>query len=300
MTSQAPRRGPIRPPETRIAGDFSMRYLLEIVFRRKRVLLVTPTTLFGLCKAVASGWRVEDQARNADEVAQLGKELYKRLSVMGGHVQGVGFRFTVLELALCVFAVGSFLSSAIPAPGGRPPGAFMAMAPSGGPSGALSPSMRASGFSPGFMPGTKQEYGGLIKHGAKLLFAFSEATVPKVTVITRKAYGGAYDVMASKHIGGDVNYAWPTAQIAVMGAQGAVEIVNRRDLADAADPVARRAELVEVYEENFLNPWEATDRGYVDDVIDPAETRIKLIAGLEVLKTKREELPNRKHGNIPL
>ena len=153
---------------------------------------------------------------------------------------------------------------------------------------------------PGFLPGVDQEHNGIIRHGAKLLYAYCEATVPRISVITRKAYGGAYVVMDSKSIGSDLAFAWPSAELAVMGAQGAVEIVNRRELADAADPVARRAELVEVYEENFLNPWEATDRGYVDDVIDPAETRIKLIAGLEVLKTKREELPNRKHGNIPL
>jgi acetyl-CoA carboxylase carboxyltransferase component len=153
---------------------------------------------------------------------------------------------------------------------------------------------------PGFLPGVDQEHNGIIRHGAKLLYAYCEATVPRISVITRKAYGGAYVVMDSKSIGSDLAFAWPSAELAVMGAQGAVEIVNRRELVDAADPVARRAELVEVYEENFLNPWEATDRGYVDDVIDPAETRIKLIAGLEVLKTKREELPNRKHGNIPL
>ena len=153
---------------------------------------------------------------------------------------------------------------------------------------------------PGFLPGVDQEHNGIIRHGAKLLYAYCEATVPRISVITRKAYGGAYVVMDSKSIGSDLTFAWPSAELAVMGAAGAVEIVNRRDIADADDPVARRAELIEVYEENYLNPWEATDRGYVDDVIDPAETRIKLIAGLEVLRTKREELPNRKHGNIPL
>ena len=153
---------------------------------------------------------------------------------------------------------------------------------------------------PGFLPGVDQEHGGIIRHGAKLLYAYCEATVPRISVITRKAYGGAYVVMDSKSIGSDLAFAWPSAELAVMGAAGAVEIVNRRELADADDPVAKRAELIETYEETYLNPWEATDRGYVDDVIDPAETRTKLIAALEVLRTKREELPHRKHGNIPL
>ena len=153
---------------------------------------------------------------------------------------------------------------------------------------------------PGFLPGVDQEHNGIIRHGAKLLYAYCEATVPRISVITRKAYGGAYVVMDSKSIGSDLAFAYPSAELAVMGAAGAVEIVNRRELADAADPVARRAELIEAYEETYLNPWEATDRGYVDDVIDPAETRIKLIAALEVLRTKREDLPNRKHGNMPL
>ncbi len=153
---------------------------------------------------------------------------------------------------------------------------------------------------PGFLPGVDQEHGGIIRHGAKLLYAYCEATVPRISVITRKAYGGAYVVMDSKSIGSDLAFAWPSAELAVMGAAGAVEIVNRRELADADDPVAKRAELIETYEETYLNPWEATDRGYVDDVIDPAETRLKLIAALEVLRTKREDLPNRKHGNIPL
>ena len=153
---------------------------------------------------------------------------------------------------------------------------------------------------PGFLPGVDQEHNGIIRHGAKLLYAYCEATVPRISVITRKAYGGAYVVMDSKSIGSDLCFAWPSAELAVMGASGAVEIVNRRDIADADDPVAKRAELIEAYEETYLNPWEATDRGYVDDVIDPAETRIKLIAALEVLRTKREDLPNRKHGNIPL
>jgi acetyl-CoA carboxylase carboxyltransferase component len=153
---------------------------------------------------------------------------------------------------------------------------------------------------PGFLPGVDQEHGGIIRHGAKLLYAYCEATVPRISVITRKAYGGAYVVMDSKSIGSDLAFAWPSAELAVMGATGAVEIVNRRELLEADDPVARRAELIDAYEEQFLNPWEATDRGYVDDVIDPAETRTKLIAGLELLRTKREELPHRKHGNIPL
>jgi acetyl-CoA carboxylase carboxyltransferase component len=153
---------------------------------------------------------------------------------------------------------------------------------------------------PGFLPGVDQEHGGIIRHGAKLLYAYCEATVPRVSVITRKAYGGAYVVMDSKSIGSDLCFAWPSAEFAVMGAQGAVEIVHRRALAEADDPEALRAELLEEYAEEHLNPWEATDRGYVDDVIDPAETRTKLIAALDVLSSKREELPNRKHGNIPL
>jgi len=153
---------------------------------------------------------------------------------------------------------------------------------------------------PGFLPGVDQEHNGIIRHGAKLLYAYCEATVPRISVITRKAYGGAYVVMDSKSIGSDLCFAWPSAELAVMGAAGAVEIVNRRDITEADDPVAKRAELIETYEENYLNPWEATDRGYVDDVIDPAETRIKLIAGLDILRSKREELPHRKHGNIPL
>ena len=153
---------------------------------------------------------------------------------------------------------------------------------------------------PGFLPGVDQEHNGIIRHGAKLLYAYCEATVPRIQVITRKAYGGAYVVMNSKSIGADLAFAWPSAELAVMGAQGAVEIVNRRDLAAAEDPVAKRAELVAAYEENHLNPWEAADRGYIDDVIDPAETRRKLADGLEMLRSKREELPARKHGNMPL
>ncbi|MBX7069997.1 MAG: acyl-CoA carboxylase subunit beta [Microthrixaceae bacterium] len=153
---------------------------------------------------------------------------------------------------------------------------------------------------PGFLPGVDQEHNGIIRHGAKLLYAYCEATVPRISVITRKAYGGAYVVMDSKSIGSDLAFAWPSAELAVMGASGAVEIVNRRELAEADDPVARRAELVEAYTEQFCNPWEAADRGYVDDVIDPAETRIKLIAGLTMLRSKKESLPPRKHGNMPL
>ncbi len=153
---------------------------------------------------------------------------------------------------------------------------------------------------PGFLPGVDQEYGGIIRHGAKLLYAYCESTVPRIQVITRKAYGGAYVVMNSKSIGADLAFAWPSAELAVMGPQGAVEIIYRRELADADDPVARRAELVEEYTERFSNPYAAAERGYIDDVIDPADTRRKLIAGLDMLRSKREELPKRKHGNIPL
>jgi acetyl-CoA carboxylase carboxyltransferase component len=153
---------------------------------------------------------------------------------------------------------------------------------------------------PGFLPGVNQEHDGIIRHGAKLLYAYCEATVPRIQIITRKAYGGAYVVMNSKSIGADLAYAWPTAELAVMGPQGAVEIVYRRELQQAADPVARRAELVADYTEKYANPYSAAERGYVDDVIDPAETRVKLIAGLQMLQTKREELPRRKHGNMPL
>ena len=153
---------------------------------------------------------------------------------------------------------------------------------------------------PGFLPGVDQEHNGIIRHGAKLLYAYCEATVPRVQIITRKAYGGAYVVMNSKSIGADLAFAWPSAELAVMGAAGAVEIVHRRALTESDDPVAKRAELIADYEETYLNPWEATDRGFVDDVIDPAETRTKLAAALEVLRSKREELPHRKHGNTPL
>jgi acetyl-CoA carboxylase carboxyltransferase component len=153
---------------------------------------------------------------------------------------------------------------------------------------------------PGFLPGTDQEYGGIIRHGAKLLYAFCEATVPRIQLITRKAYGGAYVVMNSKSIGADLAYAWPSAEFAVMGASGAVEILYRRELVEASDPVARRAELVEEYSERHVNPWAAAERGYVDDVIDPADTRAVLVRSLHMLRSKREELPKRKHGNVPL
>jgi propionyl-CoA carboxylase beta chain len=153
---------------------------------------------------------------------------------------------------------------------------------------------------PGFLPGTAQEWGGIIRHGAKLLYAYCEATVPKLAVITRKAYGGAYDVMSSKHIGADFNFAWPTAEVAVMGPEGAVNIVFRKELEEAADPEARRAELIADYRERFANPYVAAERGYVDDVIQPRRTRPVLANALETALTKRERRPPRKHGNIPL
>ena len=153
---------------------------------------------------------------------------------------------------------------------------------------------------PGFLPGTGQEHGGIIRHGAKLLYAFCEATVPKLTVITRKAYGGAYDVMSSKHIRGDVNLAWPSAEIAVMGPEGAVNIIFRKELEKAKDKAKRRAELVEEYREKFANPYVAAERGYIDDVIEPRETRPRLINALEMLNNKRDSNPAKKHGNIPL
>jgi propionyl-CoA carboxylase beta chain len=153
---------------------------------------------------------------------------------------------------------------------------------------------------PGFLPGTGQEWGGIIRHGAKLIYAYAEATVPKITVILRKAYGGAYDVMGSKHLGGDINLAWPTAQIAVMGAQGAVNILYRRELAAAPDADALRAQRVAEYEDTLANPYIAAERGYVDVVIRPAETRSQAIRALRALRTKRQTLPPRKHGNIPL
>jgi propionyl-CoA carboxylase beta chain len=153
---------------------------------------------------------------------------------------------------------------------------------------------------PGFLPGTDQEYGGIIKHGAKLLYAFVEATVPKVTVITRKAYGGAYDVMASKHVRADVNYAYPTAEIAVMGPDGAVSIVYRDQLAQAADPQAAKAAYVAEYREKFANPYAAAELGYIDEVIRPRETRAKIAGALRMLRNKRQSNPPKKHGNIPL
>jgi acetyl-CoA carboxylase carboxyltransferase component len=153
---------------------------------------------------------------------------------------------------------------------------------------------------PGFLPGTDQEYGGIIRHGAKLLYAYCEATVPRVQVITRKGYGGAYVVMNSKSIGCDLAFAWPSAEIAVMGPQGAVGIIFRKEIESASDPEARRAELIEEYTERFANPYIAAERGYVDDVIDPRETRRVLVRSLEMLRTKKEKLPQRKHGNVPL
>jgi propionyl-CoA carboxylase beta chain len=153
---------------------------------------------------------------------------------------------------------------------------------------------------PGFLPGTSQEWGGIIRRGAKLLYAYCEATVPKLTVITRKSYGGAYVVMGSKHVGADVNLAWPTAEIAVMGAQGAVNILYRGTLGEADDPDAKRAELIEHYNAELANPWKAAERGYLDDVIEPSRTRPELIKALHFTKSKRHVRPPRKHGNIPL
>ena len=153
---------------------------------------------------------------------------------------------------------------------------------------------------PGFLPGTDQEWNGIIRRGAKLIYAYAEATVPLVTVITRKAYGGAYDVMGSKHLGADINLAWPTAQIAVMGAQGAVNILYRKELAGHDDQDARRAELITAYDDELANPYVAAERGYVDAVIMPHETRAEITRALRLLRTKRETLPPKKHGNIPL
>src|SRR5213596_1812588 len=153
---------------------------------------------------------------------------------------------------------------------------------------------------PGFLPGTTQEWGGIIRHGAKLLYAFTEATVPKLTVVTRKAYGGAYDVMNSKHMGADFNFAWPTAEVAVMGPEGAVNIIYRRDLQTSPTPEDRREKLIDDYKARFANPYTDAERGYIDDVIVPHETRPKLIRALRTLQTKRVEQPKRKHGNIPL
>jgi propionyl-CoA carboxylase beta chain len=157
---------------------------------------------------------------------------------------------------------------------------------------------------PGFLPGTAQEHGGIIRHGSKLLYAYCEATVPKITVITRKGYGGAYDVMASKHVRGDVNLAWPGAEIAVMGAAGAAKIIHKKEIekagADAAARAAVEKQKTAEYEAKFSNPFKAASRGFIDDVIEPSETRRVLIGALELLKTKHEARPVRKHGNIPL
>ncbi len=153
---------------------------------------------------------------------------------------------------------------------------------------------------PGFLPGTAQEYGGIIRHGAKLLYAYAEATVPKITIITRKAYGGAYDVMSSKHIRGDMNFAWPSAEIAVMGPDGAVNIIYRQELNKAKDPAAERTKLTDHYRDTFANPFKAAELGYVDEVIHPEDTRQRVARSLELLKGKREVAPSRKHGNLPL
>jgi propionyl-CoA carboxylase beta chain len=153
---------------------------------------------------------------------------------------------------------------------------------------------------PGFLPGTQQEFGGIIKHGAKLLYAFAEATVPKITVITRKAYGGAYCVMASKHIRTDMNYAYPTAEIAVMGPEGAVNILFRNELQKSADPTEFRTQKVQEFRDKFASPYIAAERGFIDEVIKPRHTRTKLITALEMLANKRDTNPPKKHGNIPL
>jgi propionyl-CoA carboxylase beta chain len=153
---------------------------------------------------------------------------------------------------------------------------------------------------PGFLPGTSQEWNGIIRHGAKLLYAFTEATVPKLTVVTRKAYGGAYDVMNSKHMLADFNFAWPQAEVAVMGPEGAVNIIYRKDISQSPTPDERRQKLIDDYKTHFANPYSAAERGYIDDVIEPRHTRPKLIRALRTLQTKRVEQPKRKHGNIPL
>jgi propionyl-CoA carboxylase beta chain len=153
---------------------------------------------------------------------------------------------------------------------------------------------------PGFLPGTDQEWNGIIRHGAKLLYAFTEATVPKLTVVTRKAYGGAYDVMSSKHMLADYNIAWPTAEVAVMGPEGAVNIIYRKDISSSPTPDERRQKLIDDYKAHFANPYSAAERGYIDDVIAPKETRPKLVKALRMLQSKRVEQPKRKHGNIPL
>ena len=150
------------------------------------------------------------------------------------------------------------------------------------------------------MPGVDQEYGGIIRHGAKLIFAYAEATVPKIAVIIRKAYGGAYIVMSSKHLRSDINLAWPSAEIAVMGAEGAVNIIYRTEIAEAKNPDKKRQELIKEYQEQFTTPYIAASRGFLDDVIDPAETRVQIIKALEMLRNKRDSLPAKKHGNIPL
>jgi len=153
---------------------------------------------------------------------------------------------------------------------------------------------------PGFLPGVEQEHGGIIKHGSKLLYAYCEATVPKITVILRKDYGGAYDVMGSKHSGADINYAWPTAEIAVMGPHGAINIIFRKEIAEAKDHEQKHNELVSEYRQKFASPYIAAQKGYIDEVIQPAETRPKLVSALEMLTTKREPRPSRKHSNVPL
>ena len=153
---------------------------------------------------------------------------------------------------------------------------------------------------PGFMPGVDQEYGGIIRHGAKLIFAYAEATVPKIAVITRKAYGGAYIVMSSKHLRSDINLAWPSAEIAVMGAEGAVNIIYREEITKAKDSDKKRQELIQEYQHKFTTPYIAAGRGFLDDVIDPADTRVQIIKALEMLQNKRDSLPAKKHGNIPL
>ena len=153
---------------------------------------------------------------------------------------------------------------------------------------------------PGFLPGTIQEHGGIIRHGAKLLYAFAEATVPKITIITRKAYGGAYDVMSSKHIRADINYAYPSAEIAVMGPEGAVNIIFRKEIEAAENPEKKRAQLIHDYKEKFASPWKAAELGYIDEVITPSATRWKIISALRMLKNKTDTNPHKKHGNMPL
>jgi acetyl-CoA carboxylase carboxyltransferase component len=153
---------------------------------------------------------------------------------------------------------------------------------------------------PGFLPGTVQEFGGIIKHGAKLLYAYAEATVPKITIITRKAFGGAYCVMSSKHLRGDLNFAWPTAEIAVMGSEGAVEIIFKRDIDESDDPEKMTSEKIELYKDMFSNPFIAAEKGYIDEIINPEQTRLKIATGLEILHNKKDENPIKKHGNMPL